>query len=33
MTDAFLGLDYKDSAGVTVEPSRNGFKLAIFWSY
>lgn len=33
ITDAFLGLDYKGGAGVTVEPSRNGFKLAIFWSY
>ena len=33
ITDAFLGLDYKDGTGVTVEASRNGFKLAIFWSY
>lgn len=33
MTDAFLGLDYKDGAGVTVEPSRKGFKAAIFWRY
>ena len=33
ITDAFLGLDYEGGAGVTVEPSRDGFKLAIFWSY
>ena len=33
ISDAFLGLDYEGGAGVTVEPSRDGFKLAIFWSY
>ena len=33
ITDAFLGLDYEDGAGATVEASRDGFKLTIFWGY
>jgi len=33
ITDAFLGLDYEEGEGATVESSRNGFQLTIFWSY